>query len=46
MAKFKHNKKKNTAFLYETVVLELTKAILRKDLGAKNKITSLYSNFP
>ena len=41
MAKFKHNKKKNTAFLYETVVLELTKAILRKDLGAKNKITSL-----
>ena len=41
MAKFKHNKKKNTAFLYETVVLELTKAILRKDLEAKNKITSL-----
>ena len=41
MAKFKHNKKKNTAFLYETVVLELTKAILRKDIGAKNKISSL-----
>jgi len=41
MAKFKHNKRKNTAFLYETIVLELTKAILRKDLGAKNKIASL-----
>ena len=41
MAKFKHNKKKNSAFLYETLILELTKAILKKDLELKNKITKL-----
>ena len=38
MAKFKHNKKQNTAFLYETLVLELTKAILKSDTEAKEKI--------
>jgi len=41
MAKYKHNKKKNSAFLYETLILELTKAILKKDLELKNKITKL-----
>ena len=41
MAKYKHNKKKNSAFLYEALVLELTKAILKKDLELKNKITKL-----
>ena len=41
MTKFKHNKKRNTAFLYEALVLELTKAILKSDHEAKNKITSL-----
>jgi len=29
--KMKHNKKRNTAFLYETLVQELTKAIVSKD---------------
>tara|TARA_Y100000310_G_scaffold74257_1_gene70387 strand:+ start:11873 stop:12706 length:834 start_codon:yes stop_codon:yes gene_type:complete len=28
MTKFKHNKKRNTAFLYESLVIELTKAVL------------------
>ena len=41
MTKFKHNKKRNTAFLYETLVLELTRAILKTDPEAKKKIMSL-----
>jgi|TARA_Y100000034_G_scaffold116403_1_gene154702 hypothetical protein len=41
MAKFKHNKKRNTAFLYETLVLELTKALLRGDEDSKKEITIL-----
>ncbi len=34
----KHNKKRNTAFLYECLIKELTKAIVRKDEDTKNKI--------
>ena len=41
MAKYKHNKKKNTAFLYEMLILELTKSILKKDMDLKNKITKI-----
>ena len=41
MVKFKHNKKKNSAFLYEALVLELTKAILKKDESSKTQIASL-----
>lgn len=41
MIKFKHNKKKNSALLYEVLVLELTKSILRKDEILKRKITTL-----
>jgi hypothetical protein len=41
MAKFRHNKKKNTAFLYETLILELTKAILKRDILLKNQITKI-----
>jgi hypothetical protein len=40
MAKFKHNKKQNTGFLYESMILELTKAILNKDIELKNEIVS------
>lgn len=40
MIKFKHNKKKNSAFLYEVLVLELTRAILRKDEAKRRKIAS------
>ena len=31
----KYNKKRNTAFLYETLILEMTKAVLSKDIGRK-----------
>jgi len=41
MNKFKHKKNKNTAFLYEVLVLELTKAVLSKNKELQNKITSL-----
>jgi len=37
MAKYKHNKKRNTAFLYEALILELTKCILREDNVGKKK---------
>ena len=29
--KLKHNKKRNTAFLFEALVRELTKSVVRKD---------------
>lgn len=37
----KHNKKRNTAFLYETLVRELTKSIVNKDVSRKNKILTI-----
>ena len=36
--KLKHNKKRNTAFLYETLVREMTRAIVDKNLELKNEI--------
>ena len=36
--KLKHNKKRNTAFLFETLSRELTKAIVNRDFGSKKKI--------
>ena len=41
MTKLKHNKKRNTAFLYEALVRELTKAVLNEDIKQKEKIVSL-----
>jgi len=41
MAKFKHNKKRNTGFLYETLILELTRAVLRNDEDSKKEIMNL-----
>ena len=41
MAKFKHNKKRNSAFLYEVLIQELTKAVLSKDTDQQNQIVSL-----
>ena len=35
-SKIKHNKKRNTAFLYEALVRELTKATMTKDGEKKN----------
>ena len=40
-SKIKHNKKGNTAFLYEALVRELTKASIKKDENKKNVILSM-----
>lgn len=45
MAKFKHNKKRNSAFLYEVLIQELTKAVISKDLELKENLTSLIKEF-
>ena len=37
--KLKHNKKRNTAFLFETLVRELTRAAIRKDAATKAAVT-------
>lgn len=39
--KMKHNKKRNTAFLYEALVKELTKTVVEKDNSRKNIIVSI-----
>jgi hypothetical protein len=40
-AKIKHNKKRNTIFLYEALVRELTKATVEKDQGRREAILSI-----
>lgn len=39
--KLKHNKKRNTAFLYESLVKELTKAVVKKDIERKDVLVSM-----
>lgn len=39
--KLRHNKKRNTAFLYEALVKELTKAVVNKDIEKKNVLISM-----
>jgi hypothetical protein len=39
--KLKHNKKRNTAFLFETLVRELTRAAIRKDTATKAAVTTI-----
>ena len=39
--RLKHNKKRNTAFLYEALVRELTKAVIRENKSKKTKIVSI-----
>ena len=39
--KMKHNKKRNTAFLYESLIKELTKAIVKEDKEKKQKIIQI-----
>ena len=39
--KLKHNKKRNTAFLFEVLTRELTKSCIRKDVENKKKIISI-----
>jgi len=39
--KMKHNKKRNTAFLYEALVQEMTRSIVSKDNDKKNSILNI-----
>ena len=39
--KIKHNKKRNTAFVYEAIVKEITVAIIKNDHERKNKAVSI-----
>jgi hypothetical protein len=39
--RLKHNKKRNTAFVYEALIRELTKAVVRKNTQRKNQIVSV-----
>ncbi len=41
----KHNKKRNTAFLYETLVRELTSSVVNKDGPRNRKIISIMKKF-
>lgn len=41
MSKFKHNKKRNSAFLYETLIQELTKAVFEKNVERQQAILSM-----
>ncbi len=43
--KMKHNKKRNTAFLYETLVRELTLSVVNKDFIRRDKIVSIVKEF-
>jgi len=42
--KAKHNKKRNTAFIFEALSQEMTKAIVSKDEAKKKKVVSLVKN--
>src|SRR3990167_5723450 len=38
MRKLKHNKRRNTAFLYEVLVKELAKAVFQKDIACQKTL--------
>lgn len=44
-SKLKHNKKRNTAFLYETLVKELTRAVVEKNEIKKQEIVGICKQF-
>jgi len=41
----KHNKKRNTAFLYECLIKEMTKAVVRKDATLKEQIVKILKQY-
>ena len=43
--KVKHNKKRNTAFLYEVLITELTKTIVRKQTERKQKVLEIIKKY-
>jgi len=45
MEKLKHNKKRNTAFLYESLVRELTKAVVEKSAKRKDIVISVLKEY-
>ena len=45
MKKTKHNKKRNTAFLYETLVREIAKSVIDKQPERNNFIVSLIKEY-
>ncbi len=43
--KFKHNKRRNTAFLYEALIKELTKASIRENAEQQKQIVKVLKEF-
>ena len=43
--KMKHNKKRNTAFLYESLIKELTRSIVKKDNTQRKKIIEIIKKY-
>ena len=43
--KFNHNKKRNTAFLYEMLIKELTKAAIKKDFEKRASVMKIIETF-
>ena len=43
--KHRHNKKRNTAFLFEAAVRELTKSIVAKDTEKRRKILNILKEY-
>ena len=39
--RLKHNKKRNTAFVYEALIRELTKSVVKNNKNKQNKIVSI-----
>ena len=37
--RLKHNKKRNTAFVYEALVRELTESVVKNNKNKQNKVT-------
>jgi hypothetical protein len=43
--KAKHNKKRNTAFVYEALIREMSKAVLSGDAPSQNKVLEILKNY-
>ena len=43
--KVRHNKKRNTAFLYESLIKELTKSIVRNQTETKQKVINILKEY-
>ena len=43
--KFKHNKKRNTAFVFESLIREVVKSVVSEDIERKNTIIATLKKF-